>query len=130
MSGLIDHGEPWGHKTDPETGDNILVDSKGNEIGLIYEASVWHRIKAESEALAGCPDPKAFVEAVKEIKAARDRYCEGCDDSNKPEDVEKPNFGGALKQHSFEDGTISCRYPKELSEALNDESLSWLKAKS
>lgn len=67
MSDLIDYGEPWGHKTDPDTGDNILVDRNGNHIGIIYEAAVWHRIKAESEALAGCPEPKAFVEGAREI---------------------------------------------------------------
>jgi hypothetical protein len=62
-----DHAEPWDHKTDPETGDNILVDRHGNEIGCIYEASVWHRIRAESRALAGCPDPEGFMKAVREI---------------------------------------------------------------
>ncbi len=68
-----DYGEPWGHKTDPETGDNILVDRNGNEIGCIYESSVWHRIKAESQALAGCPDPEAFVVFVKQFFSKREK---------------------------------------------------------
>ncbi len=67
MNEARDEGEPWAGKTDLVTGDNIIVDRHGNEIACIYEWSVWKRIQAESRALAGCPDPEAFVAAAKAL---------------------------------------------------------------
>ncbi|MEE9366044.1 MAG: hypothetical protein V3W44_05080 [Dehalococcoidales bacterium] len=93
-----DYGEPWGMPYQMRA----IVSKRGRPVvgfgpeGLQFDCDA-NRIIACVNALAGCPDPKAFVEAVREIL---------------------PNFCYAARRDEKTD---------QLNAALNHPSITWLR---
>lgn len=97
------NNEPWYND------DGVVRDCEGNDLTEILgsnDEELKDRIVALMNALAGCPDPQAFVEAVKALLETARNY-----------DIQD------WKKHDYE-GEYSP------DDSIDDEALSWLKSEN